>query len=526
MRRVWIVFIAALLLFLSAPMPVIACLHGPSDFTGDLGANAYLGVLFQAEGREELILNVQVAVDSPQELKRLAWVVALPATPDAYSAKVGSSIFSDAFDLLPKPKGYGKGALAFSDDGVQDLGLHIKVVKAGPYVIHQVTGEGQAAVEGLNEWFKRNDFPTKPVEEMKFFVNHGYTFLCIRFDFDSKLGLKMLLPPGKATKGLEGDEPTDGAPLPPLRLSFATKLPFFPLKFSSHQGEFAVQLLSFTAQPIDWNASKSVLKQLGVTSRSWNPLDCGNFRVSPASFRGALKDVYGRILKEGRLASPKGWFLNNFAFEEINSKKHPIAKWSTDCVLQLDGDPLHSNLEALLNQAVSKDKAARAAATKGFRALGSRAAPGLARHFVWQGSVERRVLAAKLLSEVATNAEVQLLTELPSIVEHLSWEESGLSRVQRLLGETLLKFKHPAGLAAIANAMYKTNALPGKQAELARVQKCHARLRSLTGQDQGFGAKLTGETYEGALLDWVRWCEAKRDSLKWSEREKRFVEEE
>ena len=104
---------------------------------------------------------------------------------------------------------------------------------------------------GLNEWLQKNGYPTEDPDHMKYFVENGFTFLCVKVS------------PAEGSKAVESF-----GKLPPLHLSFRSEKMYYPLRFSSRQGAFDLQLVTLTEKPIDYRASAESLRQLGWNDRS------------------------------------------------------------------------------------------------------------------------------------------------------------------------------------------------------------------------------------------------------------------
>ncbi|MDF1663790.1 MAG: hypothetical protein P1V97_18615, partial [Planctomycetota bacterium] len=158
-----------------------ACLHSSKKFKGTVLNRGYEAIVFHNDGREELILNVKAGFsDTASADTEIGWVLALPAVPDGYDAKIDSRVFQEASLLLhklgPQPDEDAKGGMSF---GEPEEKRSIKVVKfnVGPYEIHQIETLGDDAVKAMNKWFQENNFATKDPKDMAFFVKRRYTFL-------------------------------------------------------------------------------------------------------------------------------------------------------------------------------------------------------------------------------------------------------------------------------------------------------------------------------------------------------------
>jgi uncharacterized protein DUF2330 len=331
-----------------APSAALACIHGSTPegkpYKGKILSKGYEGIVLHAEGREELILNVTASFKGdPKGVGALGWVLALPVVPDRYDASLTPEVFRDASEHMhslitpPPARSRNAGPAEFSDGGGHQKAapqIRVKKIRVGPYTIHQIEVLGDKAVGALNRWFSTNGFATKDPKEMSFFVERRYTFLCLRVE------------PGKEqTKGFGRS-----TLLAPLRVSFKSARPFFPLKFSSHAGTFPLSLYLLTAEPLDWEASGASLQRLGLEA----PLRFAtprrqNHDVSRSGLPGMLGQAYRKALKEG---FPKGkrFFFNHLQAPKVNRGKRPISKWTDDLWLELNSASKRSEVRAVIRQ--------------------------------------------------------------------------------------------------------------------------------------------------------------------------------
>ena len=279
--------------------PAGACCMVPLTYRGTISQTAQEAIILQRDGREELILRINYRIDGAEAPDHFAWVVTVPNQPDAY-AVADHKLFAEAFAWTEKTlripsrqKGLDRGLLLSPE------------VRVGPYRIQPVKGVGARAVQLLNEWLTENGFPNEDPDHMKYFVDEGFTFLCVRFD------------PKQGESGV----PKRSA-APPLHLSFASEQPYYPLRFSSRQGVFDVNLTLLTGQPLDYEESSASLKKINwAKNRSLRT----NVRVDVADFPKALAKAYGKTKFKGDTP----WYLNRLTAKRVN-KGNTIAKWKTD----------------------------------------------------------------------------------------------------------------------------------------------------------------------------------------------------
>ena len=242
-------FIATVLIF------SLACCMLPTSYEGSIQQNSQEGFIFYDNGVQELTLKVSPEISGKKELKQFCWLITVPNEPDHYEV-VDFDIFRQLYKLkrkhLEKPKSENIGCTvgcsvqmeAKAAEAVEGVELGRRA-KAGPYDIQPVRGVGKNALSGLNTWLTRNGFPTEPENHMKYFVDNKFTFLCIKVN--------------------PADQESKISPYPslnPLRLTFKSDSIYYPMKYSSQQGEFSVNLYTLTTKPIDYKLSADTLERI------------------------------------------------------------------------------------------------------------------------------------------------------------------------------------------------------------------------------------------------------------------------
>ena len=307
MRR----FIICLLLIGFAGSPVLACCMLPATYKGSIRQNDHEAVIIHHGGREELVLRIDYKITGKTMPDRFAWVITVPNEPDNY-ALADAKLFEEMFELskklrqpIKKKFGGGFGAGGAGGFGGVELG---KQVTVGPYDIQPVRGVGANALTGLNAWLKAKGFPTEDPKHMQYFVDHQFTFLCV----------KIAPPKGKPAVGA-------GGKLPPLHLSFASAKPYYPLRFSSRQGVFGVNLHVLTRRTLNYRKSARVLRQINWT----NQRDKRNARLYKQNMPDTLQKVFAKTrFKKDK----KVWYYNCIRADQVN-RDNAIAKWTTDVFL-------------------------------------------------------------------------------------------------------------------------------------------------------------------------------------------------
>ena len=339
----------AALTFISSPNLSQACLHSSKKFKGSILNEGYEGLIFHTNGREELILNVKAGFSTKASSDtEIGWVLALPAVPDHYDAKIDSRVFQEASLLVhkfgPNKDGDPSGTLTF---GGPSKRAPIRVLKfdVGPYEIHQIETLGDDAVKAMNDWFQKNNFATKDPKDMAFFIKRRYTFLCIK-----------VKPGGQSKSGFNSD-----AALSPLRVSFAADKPFFPLKFSSHGGVFPLSLYLFTTKPIDWVKSAESTKQLGWSStKNIASHPRMNYEMKSVMLKGQLAKLYRKIaVQRKEFRGSKLLFVNHIRAYNLNSRNNPISKWKKDLWFSLNSDPHRAKVRKYMRAVLLSPKKAK-----------------------------------------------------------------------------------------------------------------------------------------------------------------------
>jgi hypothetical protein len=330
-------------LVLAAPSPGALCCMVPTSFKGTIGQTGQNALIIHHNGREELILGIDYrigpppgdpgmpaalpAVDAngkPIDVRpgptglpeKFVWVITVPSEPDRY--QLGEpELFGELRDLTERlmaerlagrSKGMQAEGAGGAPPGVQ-LGQRVRV---GPYDIQPVRALGLAALEGLNTWLGANGFPTEPPAHMAYFVDHKFTFLCI----------KVSPPEGEKTVAV-------GGRLPPLHLSFVSQQPYYPLKFSSRQGLFDVNLWVISTRPLDARAVQNaeIYRKLNAGAPFMQPAPLGPNDVSPA-----LAETLKKLSIPDAMSAGGPWYFSYIRGERVN-KDNAISAWDRDIFL-------------------------------------------------------------------------------------------------------------------------------------------------------------------------------------------------
>lgn len=248
MRR----FVLATLLLGAAVAQHQACIQPPKDFTRYVDTGTQRGLVFFDNGREELVIQPAYTVstiDVPaaeftdagtfKHLTSFAWVVPLPSLPDAY-AEVEPAVFDDLAKFteitarVPEPeRGSDDGEVVF---GEKDALEFFAPVKAGAYKIQPLKANGEAGGKELTAWLEDNDFGALDERVLRYYLRAEYYWLAVKLDVPEGL-------------------PAEGSSKP-LRISFKTPRPVYPLKIYDKHGEFDLELWVITRHAIDLAKSR------------------------------------------------------------------------------------------------------------------------------------------------------------------------------------------------------------------------------------------------------------------------------
>lgn len=306
---------------------VSACCMVPRTYKGSIGQSMQEAVVLHADGREELVLGIKYQMKPGKDGKLppyFAWVITVPNEPDRYQL-ADRDLFKKVFDWGdPKMR-----RRPFSDSrGPREkiaLGglIWSKQVTVGPYTIQPVKATGMAALKGLNVWLDENGFPQEDEKHMEYFVKNGFTFLCIKVS------------PAKASASVPG-----GGSLKPLHLSFKSKQPYYPLRFSSRQGVFGINVWLMIKDKIDYKKAATVYQKVGARSPvnskgELDPFQRFNVAVTqqkcPKALSALMKNSPSSVIR-----NQTTWNLNLIKSAQVN-KRVKISSWNQDVFLPLAG---------------------------------------------------------------------------------------------------------------------------------------------------------------------------------------------
>lgn len=229
-----------------------ACLHPEHEFKFPIKAGAQKGLIFFADGREELVIRpsykvegegLKVKNDAVEGFTTLAWLVPVPNLPDTYK-EADAKLFSELEDFTrPQERATRDGRRSlgknWSDEEDSANGVEfLEEVKVGDYSIQPVKAKGEMGALELNNWLSTNGFGSVDEKVMKYYIDNNHYWLAIKLKND---------------KGL----PANGE-VKPLRIGFDTDKPVYPIKINQGRGSFDLELWLITAQEIDTEKTKAL----------------------------------------------------------------------------------------------------------------------------------------------------------------------------------------------------------------------------------------------------------------------------
>ncbi|MEO1997078.1 MAG: DUF2330 domain-containing protein [Planctomycetaceae bacterium] len=314
---------------LASPMltPIRACMMLQKGYDGRISQNRHQAILIHQGDNQELILRVNYKIAGAKLPDQFAWIITTPSEPSQYRVAAANSFQEIApwarRTLSPPRRNPPSRSLSSQADSpvVESQLIFGKPAKVGPYDIQPVRARGLGALQALNTWLTENGYPTEDPDHMRYFVENGFTFCCVR----------VAPAAGSASVAANGE-------LAPLHLSFKSPKIYYPLLFSSRQGVFGVQLFVLSDQPLDFRASQQTLNRL-----NWRPDKLRrNVRVSAHTFPRALQDIF----KKSRVHQPRtGWRLNLLDCQQVN-QGNTIAKWKQDVFLSAGKRTLFGGIPA------------------------------------------------------------------------------------------------------------------------------------------------------------------------------------
>ncbi|NQZ59363.1 MAG: DUF2330 domain-containing protein [Lentisphaeraceae bacterium] len=293
----------------------------PHSFDGEISQRSQQALIVYDNGVEDLVLKISPSILSENKLPTFCWLITVPNEPEHYDV-VNKSFFSELEKLkkehLVKPEPIFNIAcskhsemdkiLSAAESAPKGVELGKRVNVEGIYDIQPVRGVGEHALTGLNTWLKQNGFPVEPLEHMKYFVDKKFTFLCIKVN------------PASGESGIQSSPQ-----LKPLHIRFKSDKVYYPMKYSSQQGDFSANIYTLTTKPIDYKQSRKTMRRLTAYAdyRLYKNVD-----LSDSSDLAPLEKVLGD-------RDFDHLYFNNMFCASPNYDK-AISKWQEDVFFELN----------------------------------------------------------------------------------------------------------------------------------------------------------------------------------------------
>lgn len=211
----------------------ISCIH-VIDAPYPVKEDCKEALLFEKDGLSHLVVRTRIS--SPELPRSLAWVIPTPRVPEVVKEE-SADIFPQLYKLIPDRVQVTPTLYQFlpSCSTLPMPGQPIIVHQAQStehYTTQIVEIRSENASEALNGWLVKNGFSPVPEQNQRHYLIPGRAFVCVKI---RKL-------PESTT-----------AQVPPVHLAWQDDELSLPLKFSSHSGQFDVDLyvLSKNSLPAD-----------------------------------------------------------------------------------------------------------------------------------------------------------------------------------------------------------------------------------------------------------------------------------
>lgn len=331
-------YLALLMVLLNAGA-LAACCMVPRSYSGDVDQAAQQVVILHraktddAPGYQEMLIRVQPFFQGAQgNPEYIAWVITVPSKPlrydvaDKAALQAGADLHEKLFQLARRQWADRSQfewpswlPSAMTERGMEDarsLLTEDAAVQVGPYTITPVRTQGAAALDELNTYLQERGFAAEDREYLAYFVENDFTFLCVR----------ITPPQGQATLGGRLD-------LPPLVIGFETDELYYPGRFSSRQGNFALDLTLISDKPLATESVSTTRDRLKAIGRGYVQL-VNLYSVQP------LPEALASVLSErARTVEKPRWYVNRIQSEGFNPNDEAgnpaIAGWEDDVFIKV-----------------------------------------------------------------------------------------------------------------------------------------------------------------------------------------------
>lgn len=236
--------------FIAGALPADACLHPPREFKIPIKADAQKGLIFFADGRQEMVIRpgykldtkgMKGADDAIAGFTTVAWLIPTPNLPDNYKeadSKVFAQLeeFTQAHDNSLEDSKHDDTNTWRGGAGAKGAEFHEEVV-VGDYKIQPIKAHGELGVQELKGWLKDNGFGEPKDDLVRWYTDKEYYWLAVKLH---------------NPKGL----PANGE-IKPLQIGFKTDKPVYPVRIHEGAGAFDLELWLITRKEVDTDKSKA-----------------------------------------------------------------------------------------------------------------------------------------------------------------------------------------------------------------------------------------------------------------------------
>lgn len=303
-----------------------ACCMVPYGYAGDVDQARQDVVIIHRDGHQEMAIRVlPFFKDAKENPESLTWIITLPAAPTGFR-EVDPAVFEAGRGLHDKLFGLARAQwaartnLTFGFAGSNEAktgnentpGLDIgATVKVGPYTVTPIKALGAEAVTELSWYLSALGVPSEDAD-LQYFAENNFTFLCVHFK-----------PPQGQAARLE---------LPGLQVGFDSKAAYYPGKFSSRQGNFALSLTMISDKPLE-------LTGLMLAAQRLNLRDPDRIQLYNLWSMKPLPETLATVA--GKDAAGVGkWFVNRIesdGFNQTTDGKPAISDWKDDVFFATGG---------------------------------------------------------------------------------------------------------------------------------------------------------------------------------------------
>ena len=295
--------------------PLFACCMLQKDYKGTISQNEQRAIIIHHNGVQDMILSVNYKIEGEEMPSEFAWIISVPAKPDRYQLGTKTLFektlrWADDMTYIQEDTDFALGIdskNAIAPEGALEVGA---IEKVGPYEIQPVKALGMEGYGALNNWLKENGFPVETREHMAYFIENGFTFLCIK------------------VKPAEGQDKVSASNLlEPLQITFKSEDIYYPSKYSSQQGNFGLSLATLTDRKINYKKTEEMLGKMKINR---------DRKLNVAVKQAALPDDLQEVMKKSDIKMDN-IYLNFLESDGYNQNK-AVQTWERDSYFTLVKD--------------------------------------------------------------------------------------------------------------------------------------------------------------------------------------------